>query len=40
MPITVLVGLWSGVQWLFTVWIPAWWRAVETDVSYLRNLGD
>ncbi len=38
-PISILVGLWANVQWIFTAWLPSWWRAMESDVNYIRNIG-
>lgn len=35
----ILIALWSNVQWIFTAWIPAWWRVVENDVQALNRIG-
>lgn len=39
-PLVALINAWNQVTWVFTTYLPSWWRAVEADVSYLRNIGE
>ncbi len=33
------IYLWTQFTWVFSVWLPAWWRALNADMDYLRRFG-
>jgi len=37
-PLQQLIYAWTQVAWVFTDYLPSWWRALHQDYESLRNL--
>jgi hypothetical protein len=38
--LNLVMYAWAQLSWVFTVWLPSWWEALEADVNYIRHIGD